>query len=66
MNDDPFFQPKNIEQRGESRKREIEKRKKNVFSKIKLGLQNIKEDYENKKWNSKEEKLFLELFLNFT
>lgn len=58
MNDDPFFQPKNIEERGEERRKEI-------IKKIKLGLQNIRKDYKNKDWDSLEEKLFLKLFSKF-
>lgn len=58
MNDDSFFKPKDIKKRmeGENKKR------KELTSKIKLGLQNIKEAYENKDWNSEQEKLFLQIF----
>lgn len=53
--DDSFFQPKDIERRLEERQREI-------VSKAESGLENIKIAYQNKKWNSEEEKSFLEIF----
>lgn len=66
--DDPFFQPKDIlkrvEERKNRRKKEKEKQRE-VLSKIELGLQNIKVAYENKKWESRREELFLQIFFKF-
>lgn len=58
INDDPFFQPKDIQKRNE----EERKKRKEILSKIEIGLQNIKIFYENKNYNSEEEGLFLEIF----
>lgn len=60
-NDDPFFQPKDIEKREE----EESKKREQLASKIESGLQNIKIAYENKKYESKEEEIFLKMFSNF-
>lgn len=60
MEDDSFFQPKT-----KKRDRESRKRRKEISSKIKLGLQNINIAYENKNWESKEEKTFLQIFSRF-
>ena len=55
---DDFFKPKNLK----SREEKYEKEKQELLNKLKIGLSKIKSDYENKKWNSEPEKLFLELF----
>lgn len=70
--DDPFFQPKDLKskakeikkQKREEKKR-IEKLKVEISHKMKLGIKNIKYDYENKKWKTKKEELFLEIFSEF-
>lgn len=58
IENDSFFQPKDIEKR----EKEEEGRRKEFSSKIKLGLQNIKSDYENGNWNCRHEELFLQIF----
>lgn len=62
QNDDQFFQPKDISKREER----INAQHEEFLLKIKVGLQNIKQDYKNKNWDSKEEKLFLEVFSKFS
>ena len=57
-NIDDFFKPKNLKSREERHLKEIQE----FPSKITASLSKIKSDYENKKWDSKPEKLFLELF----
>lgn len=61
MNDDPFFRPKDMKKR----EKEEERKRKEILSKIQSGLQNIKISYENKNWDSKKEKLFLQIFSKF-
>lgn len=61
INDDPFFKPKDLDKK----QRDIIKKNdkaKAFLSKIKIGLHNVKKSYENKRWESEEEELFLEIF----
>lgn len=58
VHDDLFFKPKNIRKRDE----EVKKHHKELLMKVKLDLQNMKMNYENKNWESEEEKLFLLMF----
>lgn len=55
--DDSFFQPKN-----QRRDKKAGEWKKGFLSKIELGFQNIRRDYKNKDWDSKEGELFLQIF----
>lgn len=58
INDDQFFQSKGANSR-------IQKRDEVFLSKIKSGLENIREDYKNKKWKTNEERLFLKTLSKF-
>lgn len=58
-NDDSFFQAKT-----KTRDKEFERRQKEVFAKIKNGVQSIQAAYKSKSWETKEEELFLRIFSN--
>lgn len=59
--DDLFFRPKDVSKRDD----EIKSKRRDAIRKIKLGLKNIEKDSENENWESKEERLFLQIFSNF-
>lgn len=57
--DDSFFRPKDIVKRNKKKKE-----KEDIFrNKIIDGLKKINETYKNKKWETREEKSFLKVFL---
>jgi hypothetical protein len=53
-----FFKPKNIK----SRKEKQEKFKKEIYSKVEIGLKRVKSAYKNEDWKSPAERMFLRLF----
>lgn len=58
IKNDPFFKPKNIEKRDE----EIKGQREKIVCMMKRGLEKIKMIYEQKGWETENEKSFLKIF----
>ena len=59
---DDFFQSKHINKRFEDLKKELEKKKIEIPSKLTKDLERIRISYKNKNWKDEKEELFLKLF----